>query len=256
MPAAFLSFTPPSFSTIYERLNVYKRVNGTDTLVYNVRDIGKEGYWYYFVVYPDAEEGSTYVVAFQTSAGAISSKAETVLYFPPALEQERKYHNQMRIGIEHLRRARIVMERMGQKVIALKRKTSGTRCKCYEPVKEESADPRCQLCYGVGWLEGYNVLQNVLIDFQPSGQDAVLEPYGISDQQRPRVWALPYPLFQNGDVIVRLNEPASPYLHKRYEVQNWTRIIYDGVGAFGVTQEFSLEHLEPSWHPVYEKELT
>lgn len=158
---------------------------------------------------------------------------------------------------EGLRRKAIVLNGIasegyvgiGERVSFLLKKSSGTRCSCYSVEKGE-ARFRCVLCYGIGWLGGYDLVQYDL-DGNPlyikiNEVKRVLTPDepGEIVEQSPDFWILTYPILSTGDIIVRKG-------NLRYMVEG---IDADKVAGVLVRQAGNMKELE-SGHIVYSFEV-
>lgn len=235
-------------------IKIYKRVDDTDPLqdieVDQVMLPNRVTSWYpYFHSLFNAERDATYVVTYLDSNGeemlTASSRIETENYFPPIPEQGIVTINPQRICTEQLRRTYLVLERMGEKAILLRKKKSGMRCRCW---REQSRKPLpgCMECYGTGWADGYDVFYPFLLDFQPAGERIQLTNIGLVVDTQPRAWAAIVPRIVDGDMIVRFWDESAD----RYEINNPTRSGKDGVTGVPIIQEFSVK-LHGRDHPIY-----
>lgn len=235
-------------------IKVFKRLDDADPtadvevieemLANRVRD------WYpYYHVLFNAENDVNYVVTYldenKNEILTPANRIETENYFPPVPIQDNILLNQPRIGAEALRRLYIVLERMGEKAILLRKKRSGTRCECWRD-QDGKALPSCGKCYGTGWIGGYDVFYPFLFDFQPAGERVSITNAGMVIDNQPRGWAVIVPRIFDGDFVVRLWGEA----RDRYEVNNPTRKDKDGVAGMPTIQEFSL-YLHGKNHPIY-----
>lgn len=235
-------------------LRIYKRVvvgdPSQDVEVETIRLPNRVTDWYpYYHVLYNAERSVQYVITYLDSEGvellAPENRIAAENYFPPVPRQDAVLLNQPKISCEWLRRDYIVLEQMGERAILLRRKRSGVHCDCWRD-EDRKALPRCKVCYGTGWVDGYDVFYPFLIDFQPAGERLQITSVGLVMDNQPRGWGVIVPQIADGDYVVRLwNQKLD-----RYELNNPTRTGRDGVGGIPTIQEFSLR-LHDSDHPIY-----
>jgi len=248
-----LSFIPmTTVGAIY--IKVFKRVDEDDpsqdieidrTMLFNrVTD----WYPYYHIIF-NAERSTNYVISYENNNGdemlTPANRISAVNYYPPIPVQSSIIMNQARTGAEALRRLYIVLERMGEKSILLRKKRSGTRCSCWRD-QDRKALPSCSDCYGTGWIGGFDVFYPFLMDPQPAGERVKLTNIGLTIDTQPRAWGVIVPKINDGDFIIRLYDE----LHDRYEINNPIRKDKDGIAGIPTIQEFSL-YLHSSDHPIY-----
>jgi len=235
-------------------IRIYKRVDendpSQDVQVDQVMLPNRVSNWYpYYHVLFNAEQDADYVVTYLDYAGVEmltpANRIESENYYPPIPEQGIITLNPARICSEHLRRVYLVLERMGEKAILLRKKKSGVRCECWRD-QDRKPMPSCRHCYGTGWLDGYDVFYPFLMDFQPAGERIQLTNIGLVVDAQPRAWAAIVPRISDGDMVVRLWAESID----RYEVNNPTRSGKDGVVGAPIIQEFSVK-LHDSDHAIY-----
>ena len=144
------------------------------------------------------------------------------------------------IAATMVRRGRISIDPFAEDCRVYVKKVAGARCECFrEGTGTYSAN--CTECYGTGYEGGY-----VRIDDQRlrivSDQEQVRETrYGLVIEHAPQVQvAGPYPLFREGDVIVRPN-------NQRFLVERNRQKRFQGLV---ISQRLNVKELETG-HPIY-----
>ena len=102
----------------------------------------------------------------------------------------------------------------GVNVIVLKRKRWGPRCdNCWDYKTGRCIIQNCEMCYGVGFVGGYNSMGVTLGHIKPAiiGTD-YNSPTSIPEMQSANAMLQPYPLVIRGDIIVEVDT------NKRWEV--------------------------------------
>lgn len=145
-----------------------------------------------------------------------------------------------RILREMKRHKQIILERDGERTVVLMRKRAGTLCACYSCEYEDTAKPDCDDCFGTAFEGGYEALPDVLVRMLTLSEILGRVPQGVQFQSNPKGWNIDYPIFTNGDVVVRRDG-------YRYEVNKLDPRRTQGVLT---EQDFDMIALETS-HPVY-----
>jgi len=248
-----ISFTPIT-TTGAVFLGVYKRTDPSDTstdiLVDKVMLPNRVTSWYpYYHPLFNAERDTNYVVTYLDEKGVEmltpANRISSENYYPPIPEQGAITINPQRVCTEQLRRTYLVLERMGEKAVLLRKKRSGVRCHCWRETSRKPL-PGCKDCYGTGWDGGYDVFYPFLLDFQPAGERIQLTNIGLVVDTQPRAWAAIVPRIADGDMVVRFWDEQAD----RYEINNPTRSGKDGVTGVPIIQEFSVK-LHDRDHPIY-----
>jgi hypothetical protein len=243
-----LTWLPPTTEGL-EWVEIYKRVTPgpVDTLVDRERVVDRvPGFYPYFYILVHSEAGATYVIDYVNQSGArLGTRISTEQYVPPAAIQREIYVNGAQFVKELVRRDYIVLERMGERAILLRRKTSGLICECRTDQMRQSRQS-CRTCYGTGFQGGWNVFYPFLFNFQLAGEQIQLTETAIVMNQNPRAWTTIAPEVRDGDMVVRLHGQ----LLDRYEITSPARSIRDGVTAIPTIQEFSVK-LHQIGHSIY-----
>jgi len=124
-------------------------------------------------------------------------------------------------------REEMLLETTGEPVALLRRVRTGVRCSCYLPTAEYPED-RCPLCYGSGFVVGYEQYFNprrsdgrILVRFEPATEDLKPGSAGLESDFIPNCWTLVVPAVKDRDVIVRYDEAGTRMFY--YEILNVTR---------------------------------
>lgn len=182
-------------------------------------------------------------------AEVMGSGDETPLNDPVSL-QSFYWHNARReqtitmprIYAEFIDRKYFMLRNNAEVVDLLLRKVAGERCPSYNPEYEQSIP--CPLCYGTGWIGGYDIVRDVMVRIVPSTQNYLMTPYGLAMKIQPQAWLADWPLLRNGDTIVRADAT-------RYVIENLALTMHQGVIT---EQSFQLAYVDPSF-PVYDVEV-
>lgn len=102
------------------------------------------------------------------------------------------------------------------KLLLLKKKRSGTRCKCYDDIRGTSRQSKCTECYGTTIEGGYfNPTEISCSYFNSAAENEIFSPSIITDDETPiQLWTPNYPIIKTGDVLVDSRE------NKRYIVMS------------------------------------
>jgi len=148
------------------------------------------------------------------------------------------------IWAEAIRRNHWLLEQTGDRVKLFLRKWNGQRCSCYNDVygrsKGVGTDRSCMICYGTGYVGGYEGPFDIIIA-PPETEKAVnLMDAGLHITYDWNTWTGPEPLLNDRDVIVRSN-------NDRFYV-----VRPNPQGSRGATyqQHFSLSQIDQT-DPVY-----
>lgn len=145
-----------------------------------------------------------------------------------------------RIYLEYVSRKYIILENDGERVDYLIRKIAGQRCSCFNPNYEQSSQATCLECFGVGYVGGYERIPDVLMRILPHTENRKITPWGISVETNPPGWLADWPVFRNGDVVVRREG-------SRYTVGNLSVLMHSGILT---EQNMDLQLIDFN-HPVY-----
>lgn len=148
------------------------------------------------------------------------------------------------IWAEAIRRNKWLLEQTGDRVKLFLRKWNGQKCACYNETygysKGVGSNRPCQICYGTGYVGGYEGPFDILIA-PPETEKAVnLMDAGLHVSYDWNTWTGPEPLLNERDVIIRSNNDRFFVIRPNYQ------------GSRGATyqQHFSLAQVDQS-DPVY-----
>jgi len=124
-------------------------------------------------------------------------------------------------------REELILETTGEPMVLLKRQTSGKVSMHYNNHKE-STTYRGIDNHGTEMVIGYEQFRNVrrsdgriMVRFDPTKEDIKREEMGLENDFVPNGWTLPYPMLDDGDVLIRFNRDGTEEF--RYEIINITR---------------------------------
>jgi hypothetical protein len=125
------------------------------------------------------------------------------------------------------RREEMLLERTGETCVLVKRLWKGIICSCFES-NRESPEPRCSICFGTGFVSGYEQYFNprrsdgrILVRFSPTQDDLEMQDAGLESKLIPDCWTLAVPSVKDRDFIIRFNLDGTEEF--RYEILNVTR---------------------------------
>ncbi len=123
------------------------------------------------------------------------------------------------------------LELAGTDAIWLSRKTKGIRCRCWDQESKQTKHYKCSLCYGVGWVGGYEEPVELKVSFTPGKHQINIENLGIIVGIQPSIWTkVTSPPIKAFDIIILKNDVfGSVEGNMRYYVKNSEEsIIADG----------------------------
>lgn len=113
-----------------------------------------------------------------------------------------------------------MLQTTGSPIILLKRKWTGRRCNCIS-LRREHQRSRCGLCYGTGFLYGFDRYFNrrpisesytntqgmIMARFYPYSDDVeIVQDQGLRQPDEETFWTLTVPKISDRDIIVRFEE--------------------------------------------------
>ena len=102
----------------------------------------------------------------------------------------------------------------GEKVIWLRRLTTGKRCIYFSENDDQCQVSKCNICYGTGIQGGYADAISLKMSFVPGRADVLIEQAGLTVSQRPSAWTvITSPIMSEKDIIVS-------YSNERYEIHS------------------------------------
>lgn len=152
--------------------------------------------------------------------------------------------NQVRgvaVSDQNTQREEVLLSITGEPVVLFRRMWTGKRCKCFTSTRE-SVDSRCPVCFGTGFVTGYDQYFNprrsdgrIMVRFGPSVDDLEPTDSGLESTLKPDCWTLVVPAVKDRDFIIRFNEDGTEEF--RYEILNVTRnrtiLTESGAQKFG-----------------------
>ena len=145
-------------------------------------------------------------------------------------------------------RNEVLLEQVGEPVILLKRKWSGTNCDCVDLRRQHPRDKTCGICFGTGFLGGFDQFsnqrredRNILVRFKETKHDLELSMNKhLSTVMEPSCWTMPIPTIRDRDIIIRFGFSGEPeYIYEVLNVDR-ERFVYQHYGR----QNLSLKRLD------------
>jgi hypothetical protein len=131
-----------------------------------------------------------------------------------------------RVLVETTRRVNWAFAGIGEPVELFLRKRVGVLCPvCYDPVADKVTDERCPVCFGTGYVGGFDKFTGRAFINMNERRLAESE-FGYSVNYQPRGALGSYPLIQENDILVR---------------SDGRRFLVTGVTTY-VVQNFVVEH--------------
>jgi hypothetical protein len=143
-----------------------------------------------------------------------------------------------------LQREEMLLETDGEPFVLMRRLWTGIRCSCFM-LRREHADARCPVCFGVGFVGGFEQFINprrpdgrILIRVDPAAEDLKIgDKDGLTPDYKPSNWTMAFPALKDRDVLIRFN--ANNTEEFRYEILDVTR-VRSFFGQSGV-QKFNMQ---------------
>lgn len=207
------------------------KINSSLITILSFRDVAaiqqsRTDYWYYVTaVSTDAQESNP-SLAVVNELRATSVNRNDLDRIGDGSEMNHEV-----ILREIVRRNELLIRRGGERVDIYIRKTSGTRCDCFDPLRVQSTDPRCSDCFGTTFKGGYEPVRNILMKIMPTSRRLELTELGLTLTLDPRAWVTTFPIIRTGDVVVRRIN------NERFQVREVTAQISRGIMT---RQEFTL----------------
>jgi hypothetical protein len=149
--------------------------------------------------------------------------------------------NQIAILAEGVRRNEILLRRGGETVNVFIRRTAGVRCANFDNARIQCKLPNCPICYGVGYVGGYDKYSNVLMKIEPYEQNIALTEFGVKVTSGAPSWITTFPIVKPGDIVTRTIN------NRRYELQNLDTKLSRGIIT---RQSFNLNEILPTESPA------
>ncbi len=149
-------------------------------------------------------------------------------------------------------RHELLIQSTGEPVILLRRKWTGELCPCHDKLRGR-ADPRCRVCFGVGFVGGFVRFVNpkesdgrIFVRLFPNVENVDLQEHGLWQDNPVQGWALPSPILRDRDVLIRF-DPDTGEESWRYEIIDVTR--NQGLFNMQTAQQFNMNRIEKT-NPV------
>ncbi|HVI40455.1 MAG TPA: hypothetical protein VM577_07330 [Anaerovoracaceae bacterium] len=163
--------------------------------------------------------------------------------------------NQIRglsISDANAQRQEVLLNATGEPVVLVRRRWTGMRCPCFM-ANVEQPDDRCPICFGVGFVTGYDQFVNprrsdgrIVVRFGPTEDSLIQNESGLESTFIPDCFTIVVPSIKNRDFLIRFNEDGTEEF--RYEVLNVTRnkIFQQDLGG----QKFKAQRVRKT-DPIY-----
>lgn len=139
----------------------------------------------------------------------------------------------------------------GQEGYLLKRKTTGQKCVCLDPLTDEVRNAQCEICQGVGYVTGYyapvSCVWALLTDAQRHAKLEVNSPRGMGDEIRAQARMLAIPQMYEQDVWVDRSSDFRYFIH--------TIAAICEIKGVPIVNNVELRQI-PFSHPVYKITIT
>lgn len=151
-------------------------------------------------------------------------------------------HNTDRWFMKMNERSLWVLKNTGQLFDLYTRKYEGERCpQCFDAIRGRSGTPDCPICYGTGYVGGYDPAFQLYIRLKPAQTSMDFTPNQMLVQnQSPGAWTISDTQIMNRDVLI---SPTGTI----YQVIN---SMTNQAGGFLFHQELNLKPYDPN-DPIY-----
>lgn len=137
-----------------------------------------------------------------TENGLVETALETCPPITPTAVEELDY-----IWREAIRRNQWILQQGGERVKVFVRKTTGTLCSCGMDDKDleynKQASQRCRLCFGTGYVGGYEGPYDIIIAPEDGDRRVAQTPTGRRTEMQYEVFMGPSPMVTMRDFIVK-----------------------------------------------------
>jgi hypothetical protein len=133
------------------------------------------------------------------------------------------------IRVQMMQREELLLETSGEPFVLMRRLWTGIRCSCFMS-RREHADARCPVCFGVGFVGGFDQFINprrpdgrILIRVDPAVDDLKIgDKDALTPDYKPSNWTMAFPAIKDRDVLVRFNADNTEEF--RYEILDVIRV--------------------------------
>jgi hypothetical protein len=108
--------------------------------------------------------------------------------------------------LEAIRRNNWLLDNAGERVLLFIRKTTGTKCECYKRNERTHVQPQvgsCKLCWGTGFVGGYEGPFEIRISPFQSEQKIRMTERGMKLENMEKTWTTISPTITQRDFIIR-----------------------------------------------------
>jgi hypothetical protein len=93
--------------------------------------------------------------------------------------------------------------RLGKPCIVYQKRTTGARCKCWDPVTQRVTTSQCPKCLGTGRIEGYHAgIEDIYVNFTSLAKQKMIQAWGDSEPGDTQAWMSNFPLVRPEDIII------------------------------------------------------
>jgi len=154
---------------------------------------------------------------------------------------------------QNIQRQLMLLQVTGESVILLRRKWTGSVCKCMSKT-EEHPIKQCPSCFGTGFVGGFdrvffnedadsNPEGRLLLRFSPAVDDLNLgKQAALNVINQPNAWTVAQPIIRDRDILVQFDPVDKTREIWRYEVLDVTRNAF--MGGVGGAQVMRLQRLD------------
>lgn len=96
-----------------------------------------------------------------------------------------------------------ILKNTGQLFDLYTRKTEGEHCpKCYDPLRGRSGDINCDVCFGTGFVGGYEPMFQLYVRQKPAQTDLSIQTPGLVYNHTPGAWTISTVQIKNRDILI------------------------------------------------------
>lgn len=96
-----------------------------------------------------------------------------------------------------------ILKNTGQLFDLYTRKYEGEKCtKCYDPIRGRAATTDCDVCYGTGFVGGYEPQFQLYVRQKPAQTDLGITPEGYVYNNTPGAWTISTIMIKNRDILI------------------------------------------------------
>jgi hypothetical protein len=95
-----------------------------------------------------------------------------------------------------------ILKNTGQLFDLYTRKYEGTRCKCWSESHGQAGNPDCTICYGTGFVGGFEPMFQLYVRLKPAETSLDITPQEFTYNNLPGAWTISTVQIKNRDLLI------------------------------------------------------